>query len=475
MASGTFLPPGLSRSIVKIESGGTDNYVMTAVDGETIQGEDKLTFDGTNLALGADTKTFIGHTAAVLVSGSTSPSLQVLGNHDDGHDTSASVIRFNDDTAGGQIYLGKSKSNTVGTAAVISDADTIGAILFVGADNTDVKSTAARISAQVDGTAGSNDMPGRLVFETTPDSGTGTSPNERMRISANGIITIGGGISQDTAVIFDNAGTDYHIGIDQTADDLVIGVGTGLGTTTAMSISSDLHIGIGAAPSTTQYIEISPTWTATAGNADTARIGGTLTPGGANNLTGLFISPTLNRYSSGTHSRFVSLDVRAPTIEAIDGKATVTSVALIHLRTDASGGGTNNYQIWDSTNSAFLSTAGVWTDASHGDVKIHSPADLDIMPELLAQLNLKQYHRRSPLYDSDGQVMENEDGSTIWTDAVHSDDSYLRYGPLAEEVPEFLATADRKGIGAGYTAGFLIGVAQNHDARIEALEKALGV
>ena len=55
MASGTFLPPGLSRSIVKIESGGTDNYVMTAVDGETIQGEASLQFDGTTLTVGATT------------------------------------------------------------------------------------------------------------------------------------------------------------------------------------------------------------------------------------------------------------------------------------------------------------------------------------------------------------------------------------------------------------------------------------
>ena len=54
MASGTFLPPGLSRSIVKIESGGTDNYVMTAVDGETIQGESKLTFDGSTVIMDAD-------------------------------------------------------------------------------------------------------------------------------------------------------------------------------------------------------------------------------------------------------------------------------------------------------------------------------------------------------------------------------------------------------------------------------------
>jgi hypothetical protein len=60
MASGTFLPPGLSRSIVKIESGGTDNYVMTAVDGETIQGEIGLQFDGNDLTLADDVGIIFG-------------------------------------------------------------------------------------------------------------------------------------------------------------------------------------------------------------------------------------------------------------------------------------------------------------------------------------------------------------------------------------------------------------------------------
>ena len=59
MPAGTFLPPGLTTSDVKITSGGTDNYVMTAVDGETIQGESKLTFDGSTLTLDGDL-TFTG-------------------------------------------------------------------------------------------------------------------------------------------------------------------------------------------------------------------------------------------------------------------------------------------------------------------------------------------------------------------------------------------------------------------------------
>ena len=51
MPAGTFLPPGLTTSTVKVSGGGTDNYVMTAVDSETIQGEANLTFDGSTLTV----------------------------------------------------------------------------------------------------------------------------------------------------------------------------------------------------------------------------------------------------------------------------------------------------------------------------------------------------------------------------------------------------------------------------------------
>ena len=45
---------------------------------------------------------------------------------------------------------------------------------------------AARISAEVDGTPGANDMPGRLLFSTTADGAA--SPTERMRIKSTGTI-----------------------------------------------------------------------------------------------------------------------------------------------------------------------------------------------------------------------------------------------------------------------------------------------
>ena len=51
MPSGTFLPPGITTSNVKISTGGSDNQVLTAVDGETAQGEANLTFDGSTLTV----------------------------------------------------------------------------------------------------------------------------------------------------------------------------------------------------------------------------------------------------------------------------------------------------------------------------------------------------------------------------------------------------------------------------------------
>jgi hypothetical protein len=69
---------------------------------------------------------------------------------------------------------------------VVAADDALGNIRFTGADGTGFIE-AARIRAEVDGTPGTNDMPGRLVFFTTADGAS--SPTERMRIANNGAIS----------------------------------------------------------------------------------------------------------------------------------------------------------------------------------------------------------------------------------------------------------------------------------------------
>ena len=108
------------------------------------------------------------------------PRLQVTGAG------GAGVARFSSSTAPTLGFL-RSKSNTIGTQSVVSSEDTLGAIQWRGSDGAQ-GILAAQISAQVDGTPSTNDMPGRLVFSTTADGAS--SPTERMRIGSNGDVSI---------------------------------------------------------------------------------------------------------------------------------------------------------------------------------------------------------------------------------------------------------------------------------------------
>ena len=52
-------------------------------------------------------------------------------------------------------------------------------------------------------------------------------------------ITIGDASEEDTKIVFDGAAQDFYIGLDDSADDLVIGSGSVVGTTPAMSIDEN--------------------------------------------------------------------------------------------------------------------------------------------------------------------------------------------------------------------------------------------
>jgi hypothetical protein len=93
-----------------------------------------------------------------------------------------SVTRNANDVFGGSVILAKTRSSG---NTIVSNGDIIGNVSFQGNDGSDFNE-AANIKAEVDGTPGTNDMPGRLTFSTTADGAS--SPTERMRISQNGII-----------------------------------------------------------------------------------------------------------------------------------------------------------------------------------------------------------------------------------------------------------------------------------------------
>ena len=59
------------------------------------------------------------------------------------------------------------------------------------------------------------------------------------KVIGNGLGTLGDGTANDTKIVFDGNGFDYHIGLDDSANTLVIGKGSALGTTTSMSFDSN--------------------------------------------------------------------------------------------------------------------------------------------------------------------------------------------------------------------------------------------
>mgnify|MGYP003311608377 CR=1 FL=1 len=105
---------------------------------------------------------------------------QVVGTTSD--TSSIELIRHTADTAASKLDFSKSRNGTIGSNTVVQANDVLGDIIFRGDDGTDLNSEAVKISALVDGTPGSNDMPGRLVFSTSADGSN--SPTERLRITS---------------------------------------------------------------------------------------------------------------------------------------------------------------------------------------------------------------------------------------------------------------------------------------------------
>jgi hypothetical protein len=113
---------------------------------------------------------------------------QVSGTASDVSNAFLQVNKFSTDIYSGGLSFFKSRGANKGNNGLVSNNDQIFAITGSGND-TGAYKKAVDISGYVDAAAGSNDMPGRLVFSTTADGAN--SPTERMRISASGRVGIG--------------------------------------------------------------------------------------------------------------------------------------------------------------------------------------------------------------------------------------------------------------------------------------------
>ena len=177
--------------------GGSSNTVlsrMAAVADSTAEDGAHIVFENRTgggsfsekLRIDSSGRLLVGTSSARTVFGTTSPKFLVESTSNSDR---YAQFAANKNTANGfGLYFLKSRGTTNGSNTVVQSGDNLGFIAFQGTDGS-ARVNAAQIAAEVDGTPGSNDMPGRLTFSTTADGAS--SPTERMRIDSSGRVGIG--------------------------------------------------------------------------------------------------------------------------------------------------------------------------------------------------------------------------------------------------------------------------------------------
>ena len=167
----------------RIEDGSEGAYISTFREA-IANAPHSILFGTRNSVGGIGERARIDSSGRLLVGTSnnrTGAALQIEGTT---FGTSLGTITNNSaNSAPAYFQLIKSRGTSLGSQALVSNGDGLGNVQFVGTDGTQ-QLVAAAIEGIVDGTPGTNDMPGRLVFSTTTDGAS--SPTERARITSGG-------------------------------------------------------------------------------------------------------------------------------------------------------------------------------------------------------------------------------------------------------------------------------------------------
>lgn len=162
--------------------------------------------------LTVDTRTlFVDASANCVGIGALTPSVPLTINQT--ADAAGIMMEYNTGTNENapRFEFRKSRGTAEGHTTAVVDDDELGRIAWQGYDGTN-PINGAYIRCFVDGTPGSNDMPGRLSFWTTADGAA--SPTERMKILSTGNVEFGSnGFSMNTVGRANAQGVDIGIGV----------------------------------------------------------------------------------------------------------------------------------------------------------------------------------------------------------------------------------------------------------------------
>ena len=188
---------GGNPDVVKLAFG--SNGATKASIRADVYGNGNLAFHTNNdtekVRITASGKLLVGSTNHnTLIGSGVGSQLQVEGNT---YQTSSlALINNQSGTDPAFLVFGKSRAGSSGGATVVQNGDRLGGIRFCGADGSDLHSIASTIESYVDGAPGSNDLPGRLVFATTPDGSSSPTDHEILYGSTKEIRNSGHYVAQ---------------------------------------------------------------------------------------------------------------------------------------------------------------------------------------------------------------------------------------------------------------------------------------
>jgi hypothetical protein len=151
------------------------------------------------LRLTSDGKLLVGTSSSAGIGGFGQSLIQTKGDYQAG----AQFINTENNSNSLAVTVGKVRGTSI-----VQNGDPLGHFNFVGWDGVDTYVMAAHIKAEVDGTPGNDDMPGRLVFSTTADGAS--SPTIRLTIKADGAFR------DATGIYGDYSGASANLCIDST-------------------------------------------------------------------------------------------------------------------------------------------------------------------------------------------------------------------------------------------------------------------
>ena len=229
---------GVSNGQLEIQSQGSIGFYASGAGSSTGRRVHAMTIDtGQKLLLGlTSARTNFFNAAATHV-----PRFQIESTNNDIGRAAIGLVYGKTNDSGPYITLAKHRSNTLGDNTVVQQNDETGIISFQGSDGSEFIES-ARIQAFIDGTPGSNDMPGRLVFRTTPSGAAATV--ERLRITSAGNVGIGSESPNAKFVVSNDGANGFEFNPNFNSNNSIIASynRSGGGSYTQLTLSASQHI-----------------------------------------------------------------------------------------------------------------------------------------------------------------------------------------------------------------------------------------